>query len=105
MVLDHPEHYGNQTLENHFGPHYAALNFMRPMCKWAFELVYQVHADDLDMMKYGDLMSQRKVLMVDSRMRPADFNPSAAKNICRFLSASLLPGDSATADLSHLEKN
>ena len=75
------------------------MNWMRPLCKWAFELTYQVHADDLDMTKYGTVISSRKVLIVATN-RPADFNPHAAKSICRFLSASLLPADAtATAAL------
>ena len=60
------------------------------MCKWTFELAYQVRSDELDLMKYHDLMSRRKVLMLSSS-RIGDFNPPASKNICRFLSSSLLP--------------
>jgi hypothetical protein len=98
LVLDHPAQFGNQILVDRIGPHYGSMNWMRPMCKWAFELTYQVHADDLDMMKYGTLMSSRKVLMVDSKQPRAEFTPQSTKNICRFLSASLLPEDGATAD-------
>ena len=95
LVLDHPQQLGNQTLVDRIGPRYPSMNWMRPLCKWAFELSYQVHADDLDMMKYGSVISSRKVLLVSTN-RPADFNPHAAKSICRFLSASLLPEDAAT---------
>jgi pimeloyl-ACP methyl ester carboxylesterase len=99
LVLDHPQQVGNQTLIDHIAPKYPSLNWMRPLCKWAFELSYQVHADDLDMLKYNGLISSRKVLIVDSKL-PADFNAHAAKSISRFLSASLLPEDAASVDAS-----
>jgi pimeloyl-ACP methyl ester carboxylesterase len=105
LVLDHPAQSGDQVLEQHVCPHYPALNWMKPLCKWAFELVYQVHAHELDLTQYRDLMNKRKVLMVDAAKRPADFTPSAAKGICRFLSANLLPEDVAAVDLGSHQKN
>ncbi|HEX3356576.1 MAG TPA: hypothetical protein VHS31_06300, partial [Tepidisphaeraceae bacterium] len=56
MVLDHPGQSGNQILDDLIGPRQGSLYWMQPMCKWAFELVYQVHTDDLNMSKYGGLM-------------------------------------------------
>jgi hypothetical protein len=51
------------------------------------------------MLKYGTVISSRKVLMVSTN-RPADFNPHVARSICKFLSASLLPEDGTTVDAS-----
>jgi pimeloyl-ACP methyl ester carboxylesterase len=99
MVLDHPSVSGNEILVNHIVPKYHALDWMLPMCKWAFELSYQVHTDDLDMSQYASLMSSRKVLMFDGSAPIADFTPHNASNICRFLSASLMPDDAAHAAL------
>jgi hypothetical protein len=98
MVLDHPGQSGNQVLNDFIGPRQDSLYWMQPMCKWAFELVYQVHTDDLDMSKYSLMMSRRKTLMLNSSLGKADFTPRNTKTICRFLSANLFPED-ATADL------
>ena len=98
MVLDHPAVSGNEILDNHIAPKFHALDWMQPMCKWTFELTYQVHADDLDMNRYASLMSSRKVLMLDSSSPPANFTPQIASNICRFLSTSLMPDDAIHAD-------
>ena len=98
FVLDHPQLSANEVLESRVGPHYASVNWVRPLCKWAFELCYQVHADDLDLAKFSDVLSHRKVLMLDNRRMAADFGPATSKNICRYLSANLLPQDVATVD-------
>jgi hypothetical protein len=98
FVLDHPEQSADEVLAAHCGPRYGSFNWMQPLCKWAFELCYQVRANDLDMSKFGDVMASKKVLVLDNSRRPADFDRKVSKNICAFLSASLLPSEVATLD-------
>jgi hypothetical protein len=98
-VLDHPIQLGNQLLATRIGPRNHWFTWMQPMCKWTFELFYQVDADELDLNRYTATMNSRKVFMVDDHALPGDFRMSPAKNITRFLSASFTPEGMAATDL------
>jgi pimeloyl-ACP methyl ester carboxylesterase len=99
LVLDHPTQLGNQMLITRIGPRNQWFKWMQPMCKWTFELFYQVDADELDLNRYTAVMNSRKTFMVDDHALPGDFRAAPAKNISRFLSANLLPEGVAAVDL------
>ncbi len=93
LVLDHPNASGTDVLAAQIGPVSQPLRWMRPLCKWAFEMTYQVDAEDLDLPRYADLMQHRDVLLLDGT-KPADHFDSAdgIKRISSFLTEKLNAG-------------
>lgn len=65
LVLDHPVRQFEDVLNEKIGPRQAYLSWLRPMCKWAFELSYRVDAEEMNLTRFGRLMGERKVLMLD----------------------------------------
>lgn len=63
-VLDAPIESVEQILTT-IGPRHDLLKSLRPLCKWAFELAFQVDADQLNLGRYLKIMADRPVLMVD----------------------------------------
>lgn len=62
-VLDAPISSVEEILTT-IGPRHDLLTSLRPMCKWTFELAFQVDADQLNLGRYQNIMRDRKVLMV-----------------------------------------
>jgi pimeloyl-ACP methyl ester carboxylesterase len=65
LVLDHPALGAQQVVNDFIGPRVEHLRWMQPLAKWAFEMSYQVDADDLEMSRLAPVMKSRPVLMFD----------------------------------------
>jgi pimeloyl-ACP methyl ester carboxylesterase len=65
LILDHPLRQFQDALDERIGPRQAWLSWIRPMCKWAFEIAYKVDAEDVNLTRFADMMKARHVLMLD----------------------------------------
>jgi pimeloyl-ACP methyl ester carboxylesterase len=65
LILDHPVRQFQDILNERIGPRQPWLSWVRPMCKWTFELAYKVDGDDLNLARFTELMAHKPVLMFD----------------------------------------
>jgi pimeloyl-ACP methyl ester carboxylesterase len=65
LVLDHPVRSFDDLLAERIGPRQSWLTWVRPMCKWAFEIAYKVNAEDVNLARFATTMKSRNVLMLD----------------------------------------
>jgi pimeloyl-ACP methyl ester carboxylesterase len=98
LVLDHPVRQFQDILNERIGPRQAWLSWVRPMCKWTFELAYKVDADDVDITHFYDAMRRRPVLMLDdSGEMLSSVKPVRTKQIVDFLHRHLVAHNKMTS--------
>lgn len=92
LILDHPVANVDQMISDRLGPPQPWLQFLRPLCKWTFELAYRIDAEDLDLQRSKDTLASRPVLMFDAAAVPAQsFRQTGIKDIRDFLAKHLPP--------------
>lgn len=97
VILDHPVVHIDEVLNKYLGPPQPWLQWLKPACKWAFELTYQVDADDLDLRRRQSTLASRRVLMFDPTAIPArSYQQSGLAHLQEFLGKHL-PSAPATA--------
>ncbi|MBC8107450.1 MAG: alpha/beta hydrolase [Anaerolineae bacterium] len=64
MVLESPADDINQVINEHVAPKQPYLRWLRPMCKWTFEISYEVDAEELNASRHATLLKTRSVLML-----------------------------------------
>ncbi len=65
LVLDHPTRQFDDILSERIGPKQSWLSWVRPMCKWTFEIAYKVDAEDINIGRFAELMKSRPVFLLD----------------------------------------
>lgn len=65
LVLDNPLTHSDDILAR-IGPTQWWLSWMRPTCKWEFDMLYGVDADDVDLRRLRAVMNGRPYLMLDN---------------------------------------
>jgi pimeloyl-ACP methyl ester carboxylesterase len=91
LVLDHPVRQFTDVLDARLGPRHPWLAFVRPFCKWTFEIAYKVSGDDLDLSRFSELMKQKPVLMFDEAGETVSCVKSArVDQIVKFLKKKLV---------------
>lgn len=63
IVAERP-YKGASVLREKIGPTKSGFQWMQPLCKWGFELGYQVDAEELDLKNYEEILTKRHVLMI-----------------------------------------
>lgn len=92
MVLDHPVRQFDDILAHQIGPRQAWLAWLRPMCQWTFEIAYKVNANDVNLNRFGSLMSVSKVLLFDDLTESASLaRPAHQRETVDFLKRYLTP--------------
>jgi hypothetical protein len=66
LVLDHPSRDAAEIVSDRLVPHHPMLQWMAPLCKWTFEMTYQVDIDELDLSRLTGVLKSRPVLMLDA---------------------------------------
>jgi alpha-beta hydrolase superfamily lysophospholipase len=69
LVLDHPVRDASAVISDRLLPHEPMIAWMQPLCKWVFELAYQVDVDEVDLSRLNNVMHSRPVLMLDTPNR------------------------------------
>jgi pimeloyl-ACP methyl ester carboxylesterase len=91
LVLDHPIRQFKDVLDDRLGPRHPWLAFVRPFCKWTFEIAYKVDGDDIDLSRFAELMKQKPVLMFDEAGETVSCVKSArVDQIVKFLKKKLV---------------
>jgi pimeloyl-ACP methyl ester carboxylesterase len=86
LVLDHPVRQFQDILDNRIGPKQPWLSWVRPMCKWTFEIAYRVDAQDIDLQRFSEMMKRKPVLMLDEAGDTAScIQPVHIKQVVQFL--------------------
>lgn len=65
LVLDHPVRQFDDILNERIGPKQSWLSWVRPMCKWTFEIAYKVDAEDVNLGHFAELMKSKPVFLMD----------------------------------------
>lgn len=65
LVLDHPVRQFQDILNERIGPRQPWLAWVRPLCKYTFEIAYKVDAEDVDLARFSELMARKPVLLLD----------------------------------------
>ncbi|MCS7033167.1 MAG: hypothetical protein NZ561_04125, partial [Phycisphaerae bacterium] len=77
-----------EVLASTLGPKQPWLSFLRPLCRWTFELAYQVESSELEVSRYARLSQTRPVLITEPRpITELGFKHTG--EICQFLDAHL----------------
>jgi len=108
LILDHPVIHVDQMIVDRIGPPQPWLQWLKPLCKWTFELAYRVDAEDLDIQRRTAALTSCPVLMFDSSAIPAQsFRPGGMQEIRDFLARHVAPtedaGTTAKLDVKELK--
>ncbi|MCC6239451.1 MAG: hypothetical protein IT448_04035 [Phycisphaerales bacterium] len=91
LVLDNPIQSVEQILPI-IGPSHAWLSFLRPMCKWGFELAYQVNTDQLNLLIDHHFASRPNTLLLTDPSAQTFYTPAGRQQIANFLHDRLVTG-------------
>ena len=104
LVLDHPVRQFQDVLNARLGPKQPWLGWVRPFCKWAFEIGYKVDAEDMNLNRFAGLMQSKPVLMLDEEGEPtATVSPARVKQVTQFLRKHLVARNKPMASLLQRE--
>jgi pimeloyl-ACP methyl ester carboxylesterase len=65
LVLADPATGADEVVATRIAPHQPCLSWMRPVCKWSFEMAFGLDAEDLELRRFQTLRSSRPVIMLD----------------------------------------
>lgn len=103
LVLENPLTHSEDVLA-HIAPAQPWLKWMRPTCKWAFDLAYGVDADDVDLRRLQGVMNARPCLMLDNGAAgPVGLKRYAVDQVVQFLKSRVSPPDAAVAATAQQE--
>jgi hypothetical protein len=88
LVLLSPEQSGEDIVAKRIVPRQPWLEWMAPLCKWTFEMAYQVDIDELELHNFEAILSQKETL----RMTEGEALRQAGRTkLIEFLTAHLAP--------------
>jgi pimeloyl-ACP methyl ester carboxylesterase len=79
LVLANPTITADSIVDTKLSPRSPLLRWMRPMCRWTFQIVYQVDIADVGWQQYEQVRQSRPVLVLGEEGGQTDF--SRPKNI------------------------
>jgi dienelactone hydrolase len=65
-VLVNPVGSADEAIDRFVSPSFDELKWINPLCKWAFNAVYAVDLDEIDISRHGGALANRPVLTVSS---------------------------------------
>jgi pimeloyl-ACP methyl ester carboxylesterase len=63
VVAENPVSDSEELVDKLLMPRQAGIGWLTPLCKWTFELAYEVNADDVKLHNFKKLFNSRRVLM------------------------------------------
>lgn len=88
VVAVSPHDSAKEVLTSVLGPKQRWLAFLDPLCKWTFELAYQVDIDELSLSRYSKLTAERPVLITQAGPI-AQLGTKHTREICAFLDSKI----------------
>jgi hypothetical protein len=88
LVLDEPVQRVEQIMTE-IGPRHPWLAGLRPMCKWAFEVVYQVDAEDIALAGHYEAIVRSGALMLNHPGAQRFDTPEGVRQVTDFLRSRL----------------
>jgi hypothetical protein len=86
LVLDRPTRDGETLMAQRLVPPQPWLAWLRPLCKWGFEMAYSVDVDDLGLERHHVMLSSKPVLVFDENSGPSPTSQSGGiERIVTFL--------------------
>jgi len=85
MILENPNNDINDLITAYVAPRQQYLAWVRPMCKWAFEIAYEVDAEELNVSRDAMKKRQRTVLMLNSASSDTFASKEQVEQIKHFL--------------------
>ena len=105
MVLDHPVRDFDVVVNERLGPQQDWLHWVKPMCKWAFEIAYKVDAEEINFNRFADLLVTRKVLVMDDATETVSCTkPQRTREVVDFLKKHM-PARRTTAGVNIIQKD
>jgi pimeloyl-ACP methyl ester carboxylesterase len=86
MILENPNEDVNDLINEYVAPKQAYLAWLRPLCKWAFEIGYEVDAEELLVSREAMKKRQRSVLLLHSASADTFASKEQVEQIKHFLS-------------------
>lgn len=96
LVLDHPIRDVQILVKRHFTPQNPYLDWIGPICKWTFELSYQVDAEDLDFERHEQTLKRVPALMLEESS-PTCFTKAGLRRAAAFVDKIIGDKTPATA--------
>jgi dienelactone hydrolase len=91
LILDHPTRQFDDILAVRIGPRHPWLAWVRPMCKWAFEMAYKVNAEDVNLSRFAAVMRDRPALVFDETGESvSSIRPGKPQEIVEFAKKHLI---------------
>jgi hypothetical protein len=104
LVLDHPMQDPDGVLFEHLAPAQPWLQGLRPLCKWTFELAYQVDAEDLKISRHEGILASKPMLIFDANVAPMScFRTQGISKLTDFLKKHLIEPEQKTPESAALE--
>jgi hypothetical protein len=91
MVLDDPINGIDEIVNQRLTRNIPWLRWCRPLCKWTFEIGYEVDGEELNLSRHSELLSNRHVLMLDGSAAIKDFSadPGRVQQVKQFLMSAV----------------
>jgi pimeloyl-ACP methyl ester carboxylesterase len=88
LVLVNATRTAEQAVAERFGPTRHGLQWMQAISKWAFEVAYQVDAEDLSLARFRDVLTTRPLLAIDAT-RGSELDAETVTQISAFCAEQL----------------
>jgi alpha-beta hydrolase superfamily lysophospholipase len=96
-VIEGPADGLDQMLVRHVVPQHEWLRWIKPLCRWTFEIAYEVDGEELSLKRYVKTMANRPVLMLDGDATSEDFGtPVKVEQLREFLVVKTAVASDAT---------
>jgi pimeloyl-ACP methyl ester carboxylesterase len=91
LVLDHPTRDFEELLETKLAPRQEWLQFVKPLCKYAFELAYKVDAEEVNLNRFLDVLKTRHAFVLDDETETVSCTkPVRTRQVVDFLKKHLV---------------
>ncbi|MGE5608647.1 MAG: alpha/beta hydrolase [Bacillota bacterium] len=91
VILDHPVTNIDQLIADRISPPQPWLQWLRPLCKWTFELGYGVDSEEMDLRRHQATLAARPVLVFDTPAEAARCFREGGLKQCQAFLAQHLP--------------
>ena len=103
IVLADPFKNCDDAIARKVAPKQPWLRWMRPLCKWTFELSYHVDGDDITLDQYAQLISNKPSLVFKDgdQQRIRFLDPSTVEQVRKFCRKELRTSEASMASASN----